>query len=434
MNIVERVFDAGVVGAGGAGFPTHIKIDCSADIVIANGAECEPLLHVDQQVMQRYAQEIVTGLLAVMEHTGAKRGAIATKAHYEQAVEALKEATQGTGIILHLMKSYYPAGDEQEIVYDLTGKVVPTGGLPLDVGAVVLNVSTLVNITRAMDGIAVTDKIVTVGGAVRDPVTVAAPVGTPIRKLIEAAGGASEECSYVIGGPAMGEVTEDPDTVVTKTTGGVLCIPKGHPLLSQKADGEMDVQLAKAVCCQCQMCSQLCPRNALGLNVMPHKAMMAAAYGDAALLGKNMNGIFSCCDCGICTYFACNFGLKPGKITQGLKAGLLRAGAKPKKETYSEPDNGKDGKKVPTSRLITRLGIEEYDRPAPMAEDIRPEEVKIPLKMHIGGTDAAVVRAGERVQKGQLIAEPQGMGAKIHAGITGTVTEVTGEYIRIRER
>ncbi len=432
MSIVDRVFDAGVVGAGGAGFPTHIKIDCSAEIVIANGAECEPLLRVDQQVMQRYSGEIVRGLQAIMEHTGAKRGAIATKAHYAEAVKALEEATEGTDIILHLMKSYYPAGDEQEIVYDLTGKVVPTGGLPLDVGAVVLNVSTLVNISRGIDGLPVTDKYVTVGGAVRRPMTVNAPVGTPIGKLIEAAGGMTCDCRIVIGGPCMGEVTDDEEAVVGKTTGGVLCIPKGHPLLRQKEAGEMDTQLAKAVCCQCMMCTQLCPRNAMGLNVTPHKAMMAIAYGDEKILGK-FNGIFSCCDCGICTYFACNFGLKPSKVTQGLKAELLRQGIKPKKENYSKPDAGKNGKKVPTSRMIARLGIEEYDVPAPMEEIVPPKSVRIPLKMHIGAPCLPAVRTGEAVRKGQLIAEPQGMGARIHASISGTVKTVAPNYIEIGE-
>lgn len=432
MSVIDQVFDAGVVGAGGAGFPTHIKINCSAEIAIANGAECEPLLRVDQHVMVRHAKEIVRGLLAVMEQTGAKRGAIATKAHYTDAVEALREAAAGTGIILHLMKSYYPAGDEQEIVYDLTGKVVPTGGLPIDVGAVVLNVSTLVNIARAMDGKPVTDKYVTVGGAVATPVTISAPIGTPIRLLIEAAGGMTEDCTMIIGGPAMGTLTDDLETVVTKTTGGVLCIPKNHPLLKFKAESTMDVQLAKAVCCQCMMCSQLCPRNAMGLNVMPHKAMMAAAYGDTALLGK-FNGIFSCCDCGICTYFACNFGLKPGKVTQGLKAELLRAGVKPKKENYSDPDRGKEGKKVPTSRLMSRMGIEEYDVPAPLIGKLRVSEVNIPLRMHIGAPDTPVVHTGDTVQRGQLIAEPQGMGAKIHASIGGRVVEVNQSSIRISE-
>jgi Na+-translocating ferredoxin:NAD+ oxidoreductase RnfC subunit len=423
-----------VVGAGGAGFPTHIKLNCKAEIAIANGAECEPLLHVDQMVMQSSAKEIVRGLLAVMEQTGAKRGAIATKAHYTEAIAALREATEGTGIILHLMKSYYPAGDEQEIVYDLTGKVVPTGGLPIDVGAVVLNVSTLVNIARAMEGIPVTDKIVTVGGAVAHPLTVNVPVGTPISKLIEAAGGMTRDCSVVIGGPAMGTVTDDLETVVTKTTGGILCIPKDHKLLRMKMEGKMDVQMAKAVCCQCMMCSQLCPRNAMGLNVMPHKAVMAVAYGDVDLLGsRNLNGIFSCCDCGICTYFACNFGLKPGKVTQGIKAELMRSGVKPKKEVYSDPDKGKEGKKVPTSRLISRLNIEEYDVPAPLEGELHPSEVRIPLKMHIGAQDTPVVHVGDIVQKGQLIAEPEGMGAKIHASISGKVVEVDQTSIKISE-
>jgi biotin carboxyl carrier protein len=120
-------------------------------------------------------------------------------------------------------------------------------------------------------------------------------------------------------------------------------------------------------------------------------------------------------------------------MTQGLKAELMRAGVRPKKETYSEPDQGKDGKKVPTSRLITRLDIEEYDVPAPMADDIRVRIVKIPLKMHIGAPDIPVVRAGDVVRKGQLIAEPQGMGAKIHASIAGAVTDVARDYIEIRE-
>ncbi|MEI6101977.1 MAG: electron transport complex protein RnfC, partial [Eubacteriales bacterium] len=116
MNIVEKVCNAGVVGAGGAGFPTHIKINCQAEYVIANGAECEPILRVDQQVMQNYAREIIGGMKAVMEQTGAKAGVIATKEHYEDAIEALKKEMQGTGITLHLMKSYYPAGDEQQII------------------------------------------------------------------------------------------------------------------------------------------------------------------------------------------------------------------------------------------------------------------------------------------------------------------------------
>ncbi len=431
-SILERIQDAGVVGAGGAGFPTHVKVNCSAEYVIANGAECEPLLRVDQQVMQKYAREIALAMMAVMEQTGAKYGVIATKEHYGDAVAALKKGIEGTPIKLHLMESYYPAGDEQQIIYEVTGRVVPTGGLPLDVGAIVVNVSTLVNIYDALRGIPVTDKYVTVGGAVRRPLTVSAPIGTPIRLLVEAAGGVTGDCTIIIGGPCMGFVTDDMETVVTKTTGGILCMPRDHPLIQKKLGGDMDIRLAKAVCCQCSQCTQMCPRNSLGLHVLPHKAMMAAAYGDENLLG-DYNGIFSCCDCGICTYFACNFGLKPSKITQGLKAQLLRNGVKPKKEVYGGADRGMEEKKVPTSRLIARLGVSQYDVPSPMEGQVHASVVRIPLKIHIGVPASPVVRPGDPVQKGQLIADPQGMGAKIHASISGTVTEAGQDIIEIRE-
>lgn len=232
----------------------------------------------------------------------------------------------------------------------------------------------------------------------------------------------------------MGIVVEDIETaVVTKTTGGVLCIPKGHSLFAKKQKrDELDIRLAKAVCCQCSMCSQMCPRNALGLNVLPHKAMRAAAYADKNLLG-DYNGLFSCCDCGICTYYACNFGLKPSAIMQGMKKEFMGNSVKPKKEVYGDADKGFETKKLPTSRLIARLGLDEYNVPAPIGIEIDTDFVRIPLKMHIGAPCEPVVAIGESVQKGNLIAQPQGMGAKIHASITGTVRDANKDYIEIRE-
>lgn len=438
MDIVEKVREAGIVGAGGAGFPTHVKINCKAEYVIANGAECEPLLRVDQQVMAVYAQDLVDGMRVVMEQTGALQGVICLKSHYHDAVEALLAVLQGDDKIrLHQMKSYYPAGDEQEMVYDVTGRVVPTGGLPLDVGAVVCNVSTLVNIAHAMNGEPVTDKFVTVGGEVEHPATFCVPVGTPISTIIAAAGGPADRSEYILilGGPCMGALSEDWETPVTKTTGGVLVFKKDHPLIAKKGNNSKeDIKLAQAVCCQCSMCTQLCPRNALGLRVEPHKAMRAAANAQGGLLG-DVNGVFSCCDCGICTYFACNFGLKPSKMMGMFKQSLGEAGIKPKKEVYGRVDPGLELKKVPVSRMISRMGVKQYDVPAPLASGVtQVVDVKIPLKMHIGVPSVSVVRTGSTVSKGQLIADiPEGaLGAKIHASINGTVTDITDTYIEIR--
>ena len=167
MDIISKIREAGIVGEGGAGFPTHVKVNCKAECVIANGAECEPLLRVDQQIMQYFPDRVVDGVVKLMEQTGAPRGVIALKDHYHDAIAALnKVIADKPGVELHIMKSTYPAGDEQQIVYSVMKRVVPTGGLPLDVGAVVSNVSTLADISRAMEDQPVTEKYVTVTGAV----------------------------------------------------------------------------------------------------------------------------------------------------------------------------------------------------------------------------------------------------------------------------
>ena len=434
MDVKEMVMNAGILGAGGAGFPTHVKINCQAGTVIVNGAECEPLLRVDQQVMELYAAEVVEGLRLVMEQTGAKEGVLALKKHYEGAAKALGAAIEPFGQLrLHLLREYYPAGDEQQIVYEVTGRVVPTGGLPLDVGAVVCNASTLLNVADAAAGKKVVEKYVTVGGAVRTPRTFKVPVGISCRELLEAAGGTAEPCRYIIGGPCMGRVVDDPDVPVTKTTGGFLAFPVDHPLWKLREE-TLNMQLIRSVCCQCSMCTQMCPRNALGLNVQPHKAMRTIAQG-TDLLG-DANGVFSCCNCGVCTYYACNFGLKPSQAMQQMKAMLAQKGVKPRKEVYTRADRSIDDKKLPVKRLIARMGLERYDVDAPLSEKLLPTgQVRIMLRMGVGAPSVPVVGVGDKVRKNTLIADiaPGKLGVKMHASISGTVTAVTDSYIEIRK-
>ncbi|MDR1506047.1 MAG: SLBB domain-containing protein [Treponema sp.] len=439
MSLIDLIRDAGIVGAGGAGFPSHVKLDAKPEYLIANGAECEPLLRQDRRIMEKNAAGIVRAMVAVAEHTGAKKLVAATKSHYGAAVEALKKAVSGTGVQLHLMKSTYPSGDEQTLVYDITGRVVPTGGLPLDVGTVVSNVATLLNIADALDGKPVTSKVITVSGAVKTPVTLEVPIGTPIRALIEAAGGfqsgTAEDYEVILGGPLMGFLAKDLDEPVTKTTGGVLPLPKGHRLLAyKKVNMDRQAKLAKAVCCQCSVCTQLCPRAALGLGVEPHKAMRALSAEKGALLG-NPNSLFSCCECGLCTYHACNFGLNPQAVMGSFKKALAGAGVKPKKEVKGTVDPGIKNKKVPSARFLSRLSLSKYDRDAPLVPfAVQVETVKIPLKMHIGAPCKAAVTKGTAVSAGNVIGVPQGLGAVIHASISGTVVEVTGDYVTISKR
>jgi Na+-translocating ferredoxin:NAD+ oxidoreductase RnfC subunit len=436
MNVAEAIRSAGVTGAGGAGFPTHIKAQGRADIVLANGAECEPLLRVDRLMMERYPDSIVRGMKAMIEAVGAKEGVFCVKKKNKGAIQALESAIRGeSNLRLCLLDNYYPAGDEQQIVYEVTGKVVPTGGIPLDVGAVVSNVTTLMNVAGAMEGIPVTDRFLTVAGEVARPVTLKAPVGTPFSEVIAAAGGPDRKEGYtlIVGGPATGKLCADWSEPVTKTTGGVIVLKPDHPLIRRKMDGaSADLRLAKAACSQCSMCTQMCPRNALGLGVEPHKVMRAVFMGQGSLLG-DPNGVFSCCDCGLCSYYACNFGLSPSRMMTRMKSALLAGGVKPVKQVKAKA--APEFVKVPTGRLMARMGITQYDADTPLAESGLPVRfVRIPLKMHTGAPSVPVVKTGDRVQKGQLIAEiPAGsLGARVHASISGTVGEVTNSAIEIK--
>ena len=431
--MLDRIFAAGVVGAGGAGFPTHVKYKTQAEVFIVNAIECEPLLRTDRYIVETYAPQIVEAALQIKAHLGAKRAVVAVKAHNASMVDALRRAVGEAEVEIYLSPSVYPAGEEQNLIYCITGRVVPTGGLPLDVGCVVSNAATVYQVYEALHGRPVTDKIVTIGGAVARPMTVSAPIGTALSDLLALAGGAVGDCVSIIGGPLMGRVAEHLDgEVVTKTTGGLLALPREAALLHRKeAELSREVKMARAVCCQCSMCTQMCPRNAMGLNVQPHKVMRALAAGSCALIGPEANGVWSCCDCGICTDFACNFGLHPSKMMQVYKGRMRESGVKPVKEVRHAPQ-GFENKRLPTSRLMGRLDLSRYDADAPFAGTVEVQRVQIPLKMHAGGPCKSVVSVGEAVQKGQLIARPEGLGANIHASIAGTVAAVTAQTIEIR--
>lgn len=437
MTIVEQVQAAGIVGAGGAGFPTHVKLNGKAEVVIANGAECEPLLRCDQLLMQRRADRVIRGMELAMEATGAARGVIATKAHYEDAVSALQRALGGRrDITLHLMESYYPSGDEKSIIFEVTGRVVPSGKLPLDVGCVVSNVATLANIADAAEGRPVVEKDVTVGGDVPNPVTVTVPVGTPMNEVIALSGfvGTQRSHALIVGGPCMGKLEEDWTGPVTKTTGGLLLLPREHLLIARRTQSrEHMMKIARAVCCQCSQCTQMCPRNALGLHVQPHKAMRAMTTGIPSLLDIP-SSVLACSSCGVCTNFACNMGLAPSEVMAMLKAELGKAGVRPTPETDITPDPFAVYKHVPVKRLIARMGLSSYDTPAPyMEKTVAPAKVRLMLKQHVGAPSVPVVKPGDAVRRGDLIAEipEKALGARLHASIDGRVTAVEAGWIEI---
>lgn len=433
MKLAEQVRQAGVVGAGGGGFPTHVKLAGQADIVIANGAECEPLLHKDAVIMEEHAADLVRGMLLAMEAVGAKDGVIGIKGKKKYAVDAVTAACKGTKVRVQLLGDYYPAGDEYDLVFNVTGRLIPPQGIPLNVGVVVNNVETFVNIAAAADGKPVTHKMLTIAGAVRSPVTLHVPLGTTYRECLTAAGGlTTDDPVLVIGGLMMGHTTNDLDTPITKTATGVVILPRSHPVIQRKLKpSQAQAQIGKSACDQCRYCTEYCPRFLLGYAVEPHQVMRSLAF--TATGADYFNQWASlCCSCGLCTLYACPEELFPKEACDNAKAAMRRANMKWTGPTLVKPHPMHDGRRVPIKTLTKKLHVEDYDLPAPLRMDeVSPNRLLLPLKQSAGAACLPKVRRGERVCVGQVIGEPppKALGAVLHAPLDATVREVTEQQI-----
>lgn len=438
-TLIGLIEQAGIVGAGGAGFPTHVKLKAQADTVIINGAECEPLLRVDQQLMAGQAGALLEALELMVEQVGARRGVVALKEHYYAAVEALeRELPAHPKLSLHKMGGFYPAGDEQVIVYEVTGRIVPEGGIPLNVGVVVSNVETALNVLAAVRGqTPVIDKYVTITGAVRTPKTVKVPLGVTVAQMLALAGGPTVERYQVVnGGPMMGKVVAV-DSVVTKTTKGLIVVPEGHPLLaSLNRSVPQMLRDAGAACMQCSLCSEVCPRGLLGHRIQPHKMMRLAAYGSLCDPSDTPMNAYLCCGCRLCEY-ACVMGLQPWKLNNTLKGRMGKNGVRNSlRQQPQEAAPFRQFKRYPVHKLIQQLGLSAYDVPAPMEEtQLHAQAVTLPLSQGVGAPAQPLVKEGDRVERGTLIAAiPEGkLGANLHASISGTVASVTEKEIIIRQ-
>lgn len=435
-QILKKIESAGVVGAGGAGFPTHVKLKCAPDTVIANCAECEPIIKSDKYLMEEYAQDIVSGMEAVLKCTGAPRGVLAVKHKNHKAVAELEKAVSGKkNISVHLLDNYYPAGDEQQIIYEVTGRVVPVGEIPIMAGCVVLNAQTLFHVSQAVQGIPVTSRMVTIAGEVKAPMTVKVPVGTPVPYLLELAGGATvSDYMVILGGPLMGRAAErTEEEFVTKTTNGIIIFPSDHPLIKKKTDDfNHQLKIAKAACCQCNYCTLVCPRSNLGLGVQPHKIMQALTLNQASLLADGQAAL-GCCNCGLCTYVGCNMNLSPDRFVAEVRKELLARKVKSDRAPGAV-NPFRNEAKAPSKRVIQRMGLAPYDIDIRYIDSIQaPKTVRILLKQHIGAPCIATVKEGDLVEAGQCVGRvPDGaLGAPVHASIRGRVTSVTVEHIDI---
>lgn len=437
MGLIDQIAAAGVVGCGGAGFPTHIKLKGNFEYFIVNGAECEPLLRTDRYLMCNRAHEIVEAVSAVAREFSIPHAVIGLKEHYSEEIAALSRAIRelNAPVELRLFDSFYPAGDEQTIVYEITGRIVPPAGLPGEVGAVVNNIATVYSIYQAMQGHPFVKKYLTVTGEVNHPTILCVPIGTKIRHCIELAGGAKTKSYYLIdGGPMMGKPIEDADAaVVTKTTSGILVLPAdGYHASHNAVPVRSMLNRARSACIQCTFCSELCPRHMLGHPLEPHKIMRKVAVGidiKELLNDPDIRNAQLCCECGVCETYACPMDLQPRRINAMIKRELGAAGIRyERKENEWTVNPMREDRKAPSERIAARVGVHRYyNYEIKELTCDEPDEVKIPLKMNIGAPSVPVVQVGDSVKMGDLIGKPGGgaLGANIHASITGRITAIS---------
>ena len=446
MSIIAQIEQAGVVGAGGAGFPSHVKFKAKVEYLIVNAAECEPLLQTDHYIMLHHAKEVITAIERTCEEVEATHAIVATKAYYKAEIQALEQAIKslGSNVRLHFMDNFYPAGDEQVMVYEVTGRVVPQAGIPLMVGCIVTNITTMYNVYHAITTKQpVTTKQLTVIGQVREPTLIEAPIGTSFGDVLAAAGGCSLDNYLCIdGGPMMGNIYhqyEIADKVVTKTT-SALIIKADDGYLSKLKNQSLKRIMAetKSSCVQCTLCTELCPRQMLGHAVFPHRVMRYFSGGKVEISDNEiLIGAQLCCSCGVCEVIACPMGISPRQVNEYVKDNLGKLGVRytNEKESYIV-DSMRDYRAVSPKNILIKMGLSKYQSMIlSTMKKIETAEVVIPLQMHIGAPSVPVVTVGDHVCLGDLIADiPQkALGAKVHASIAGQVMSVDNQQIHIKK-
>lgn len=284
-EIISRIEECGIVGMGGAGFPTHVKLHptVAVDTLILNGAECEPYLTCDDALMQEKCAEIVRGAKYLAKALNVSRILIAIEQNKPAAL-ALFEKTELDVVPL---KKKYPMGSEKQLIYCCTGRKVPLGKLPAHVGVIVQNVATAYAVCEAVEqGKPLIERIVTVtGGAIAQPKNLLCPVGTPLSVLADACGGERDAAKLVAGGPMTGTALTGTEAVVTKTTGGFLFLTKKETNTDEPTP-----------CINCGRCADVCP-----MHLMPMQTEFytnAKEYENADKFG----GVLACIECGACSY------------------------------------------------------------------------------------------------------------------------------------
>ena len=287
-NIIK---DSGIVGLGGAAFPTHVKFikneEKPIDLLLINGCECEPYLTCDYRMMLEAPEAIVTGALLGGHALDVKDIIISIEDNKPKAIKKLEQATQGTKIKIAVLKTKYPQGSEKQLIKAVTGKEVPLGGLPGDVNVAVSNVGTMAAVAMAIvKEKPLTHRVISVSGkGIKNPKNLFVPFGISVKEIIDYCGGLTEDAGRIVsGGPMMGFSFSDLSTPITKGNSGITILTR------QDVKEEEETS-----CIRCGRCVDACP-----MNLVPTRLALASRYGNLPVI--NQYYINACFECGCCTY------------------------------------------------------------------------------------------------------------------------------------
>ena len=435
MELEKIMQSAGITGAGGAGFPSYAKLKEGIDTLLINGAECEPLLYTDYTILKKERDTLISGIETLLSYKDIKKAILLIKSHNAKPLGLSDGDMLGRGIFVKLLPDVYPIGDEVSLIYEATGKVMRPGCLPASLGIIVYNVETVYNIGLASQtGAPVTEKWLTVGGKIPESYVVRVPVGASVSELFEKLKiTVPEDCLVIDGGPSMGKIIDYESAHVTKTTKGLLILPRGIQALDSKLlNVKMSIARAETACCQCTRCTDMCPRALLGYPLEPHK-MVRTAMGAVKISPEMVISATLCCSCGICESIACSQGISPKAVIANYKALLSENKMRYIGKTDPIPEKEREYRMLPSERWQSTLGVHRFDKAAKYLGRIDNfTKVELALTSNIGAPAEPCVEVGAIVKAGDTVANAaNGLSLSQHASIDGIVTGV-GKKIYIK--
>ncbi len=420
LNLLrEKLQEKGVVGLGGGGFPSFLKLRENLHTFIINGAECEPLLKSDFFYIKNNLPKIISTAKLFRKHLKIKRIVFAIKKKNLKIIDS--ELLGKNKIEIFPLKDSYPVGDERIIIKLLDNKLIPHEKYPGDYGYIVHNVETCGAIFDAVEGdIPLTKRYITICGEVKNSFVAEVKIGTPIKKLIETAGGYTCEDPVILeSGVMMGKIVSEDDFIKKQTSALIVLPMDNRAVLERLRDISHTVKKSFESCCSCEMCTMLCSRKNIGYYLRPDRILK----GNLKFYDTS---IFNCSGCGICSLYACPFDLSPRKIIDFLKKKSKGA----VERNFPENAFGGENLLIPSENLKKKLNITKYET---QIEFMKINDFSTKYEVYLPPGTRWLYEKGKKVKEGDKLNEiVEKYGNLIHSPISGTISLVDGNKLKIK--